>query len=46
MKLEESKKSYDAPKAEVIRFEEEDVIITSTQTKMPPANGSSMFNLF
>lgn len=46
MKPEDRKKIYEAPEAEVIRFEEEDVIITSTQTKMPPANGSSMFNLF
>lgn len=46
MKPEESKKFYETPEAEVIRFEEEDVIMTSTQTKMPPMNGSSIFNLF
>ena len=46
MKPEDRKKSYEAPEAEVIRFEEEDVITASSDTRTPPVNGSSMFNLF
>lgn len=48
MKPESSKKSYETPEAEVIRFDVEDVITASkaSDTRMPAVQGSSTFNLY
>ncbi len=37
---------YESPEAEIICFDSEDIIRTSTETETPEVGGSSMFNLF